>query len=773
MALFRQTSIRRKQMLVIMLTSGTALFLACAGFVTYDVVTFRASAARHLAVLAQVMGNNSAASLDFNDGKVANEVLSALIAEPEVVRAYIYRPGGEIFASYPSGAEVRSRAPAMQSDGHRFTADRLILFRQIRQGTELVGTICLESRLGALTIRLRQYFYIAAGLSLLAGVAAFALSAWLQQFISGPILHLVAASRDVALKKNYALRVRKETNDELGSLIDDFNEMLAQIQSRDGALQEAQAALEHRVEARTLELKEEVKERKHAEQERERERDFALQVMNLMGEGLTVIDEHELFSFSNPAFAQMLGCPPAAVLGRRLADFTLPEDLARLAEQSRLCQEGKTSIREVSLRRADGGVLRAQVTAVPRWRDQQVVGAIATIVDLTEYKRVEETLQRAKEAAEKADRAKSEFLATMSHEIRTPMNGILGMTELLQQSRLDPRQREYTDAVAQSGEALLRIINDILDLSKIEAGRLTLEEEEFELPPLVEGVVTLVAQAGQGKPVVVRADCDPAIPARLRGDAGRLRQVLLNLVGNGLKFTNSGTVVARVLARAQSPQGQRLRFEVTDTGGGIAPEKLSLLFQPFQQVDASHARRHGGTGLGLAISRRLVEMMGGRMGVESEPGKGSTFWFELVLPVVGPVPPVGDHSALAGMRVLVAQENALNRRLTVLSLQKLGCQTATAGSAAQLLAQLEPEPFAAVIMDLRMADMDGFALIASIRQFRSRGGSGDHSRLRLIGLLVGVTREESERYLAAGVDAVLESPPAPADLKVSLLREAL
>ncbi|WP_354185534.1 response regulator [Arthrobacter sp. UYCu712] len=493
-------------------------------------------------------------------------------------------------------------------------------------------------------------------------------------------------------------------------------------------------------------------------------------IVNSSDDAILGSDSQGLITIWNPGAERLYGYAASEAIGRNRGFLMRdPDRESELATIKAAFDSGDACSYETERVRKDGTVLPVSMTVSPI-RGEHGVRGVATIAqDITARRAAEAELLVAREAAEESSRLKSEFLATMSHEIRTPMNGVIGLTSLMLQTDMDETQRQYAEGVKGAGEALLTLINDILDFSKLEAGKVDLAPAPFDPRVLVEEVAVLLAESAKAKRLELIAYCSHDVPARLLGDAGRIRQILLNLASNAVKFTASGEVAIRVhVEEADADSGLGVvRFEVRDTGIGIDSADHDRMFESFSQADASTTRRFGGTGLGLAISRRLTEAMDGEIGVMSTPDQGSTFWFAIPLPAA-PAPAILPPDLLTGLRVLVVDDNATNRLVLESQLAGWGMKPDAVTSGREALARSRAEeaagrPYDIAVLDMCMPHMDGLELAHIL----STEGTAVSARMMMLTSTMQVDRAE---LAAAGVREWLTKPVRSSALFDRLMR---
>ncbi len=905
---FRHLPLLDKMRAVTMLTTSIALFVAGLILLGFESHSFYQYRVKDLSTLGEVVGSNTSAAIIFHDEKSVEETLAGLSAKEYITAAAVYRADGTVLATYSRNHAPNFRAPASSAESHTFSNSRIHLFQKVRYHDAVIGSIYLESDLSELYARLVQYVVVLTVVLLASLLFASLFAGRFHSAVTRPIQELAWLAKLVSLDRNYSLRAKKQSDDEIGHLVDGFNQMLTQIEHHKADLQKAHGQLERRVEARTAELQSEVAERALAESRLAERTAYLNALIQNTPLGIVAVNAVGKATICNPAFELLFGYRQEEVIGLFLDDLICgEEEISAAQDLTRRGMLGERVHGTARRRRKDGTPLEVEFYGVPLLLDGKLMGTIGIYVDIAErlraqealelsearrvafqkasmdgilgvddeglitefnpametildcpnekalgrpfeqvlfspgmqpliradfdcyakegisqfvgrhvevmmaradgsevptdicvtavetsastsfitlvrdiagQKAAEEELRRAKETAEAANQAKSEFLANMSHEIRTPMNGILGMAELALDTDLAPEQREYIQMVKSSADSLLRVINDILDFSKIEAGKMELNPEPFSLRITLSEILKTLSIRAHKKGIEMLMDVSADVPEKIIGDATRLRQIMINLLGNSIKFTEHGEVGVQVQIASRAEDSAMVHFIVHDTGIGIPAEKLRTIFEPFIQADGSTTRRYGGTGLGLSISMRLVDLMGGRIWAESDAGHGSKFHFTASIGLAKQDPSTAQLALgdVNGTTVLIVDDNEMNRTILTQMLNNWQMVPDTACGGLEALTKLETalsshHPFPLVLLDSQMPGMDGFAVAEEIRRRPDLAGAiilmltsylapGDYDRSRSLGIAATLTKPIQQSELLDVILNILAKPAA-------------
>jgi len=754
---FRHYSIKRKLMVFFLLLSAVGIFVTTTAFLINEFYSHHQSARQEIKAQASILARNTSAAIIFSDKTAANEILSGLKANPRIVAVALFSMDHSLFAHYVAHGADNTRLRSEFTSLLRPSADPKVLFTALQEASgrfpfmemrplvsepiildnQRIGTVVIQTDLHYIYRELQFLAAIMTCVALTTFVIAWMLARRFQRIISDPIISLSNIIKLVSNEKNYALRAVSDSPDEIGTLISGFNEMLQEIQNRDRIVSEQQQLL--------------------LEEKNSRIRKLTAAVEQSANSIIITTPQGDI-EYVNPYFCYTTGYSADEVIGKnpRILKSSDSDVSEKYRELWQTVLDGRRWTGEFLNRKKNGEIFWEQATIAPVLDDRGVITSLIAIkVDITERKQAEAEMRQAKEQAEAANHAKSEFLANMSHEIRTPMNGVIGMSDLLVDTPLD----EFVDAIRTSADHLMGIINAILDFSKIEADKMELDEAPFLLRPFLGATLRSLFGKAEEKGLELTVQVDQDVPDSLEGDPGRLRQILLNLLNNAAKFSSSGEIQLYVGLESREDSALLIRFSVRDQGIGIPEDKLERIFESFTQADASTSKTYGGTGLGLAICKRLAELMGGRIWVESTPGVGSTFSFTVKL-----LDREHDQQSPArclsfdGLTAMVVDDNQTNRLYLSTLLSGLGFTTVSEADCAdvaleKLVSARDRACLPALLLvDLCMPGGDGWTLMESLKV-----QEGFDAVRRILMPSVGM-RGDAGRCRELGVDGYLVKP---------------
>ncbi len=740
-------------------TCSIILGLCCISFVIIGIKGYKESQQNSLTNMVNVLASNSISSLEFQDNDAAKELLNGLKIDQGVQHADILDAAGVVFASYikADGDPFKFPKKAIKNVS-LFSGREIFIYQDVIKANEKIGAIRLHAELLELDNIILSNVRIAFVLLILGIGIAFIVALFLQGYISNPILSLVEIMQTVTRSGNYKTHAAVPGKDEVSSLAFAFNEMLTQIEKR-----------EFRITERTNELEQNLHKLKLTESElKEKENMLSTsQKIAHLGSWTWYIESDKIILSDELCRIHELDEEENTTTFKIFLESIHPEDWEHVKTVLNKSIRTKTpKVFEYKIVKKDSSirVLSANTETLTDTTGN-VVRINGTALDITERKKTEEDLKKAKELAEESSIAKERFLANMSHEIRTPMNAMIGFADLLDKTALDEEQSEYLQAMKTSSKSLMNLINDILDYSKIEAGMMRIEQIPLNIEELFHSLDVLLSNKAREKNLKLRFHSALDIPVSLLGDPLRLSQILVNLIVNSIKFTNQGEINVYAKVTNSFKNYTNLEFKVSDTGIGIAPEKLNSIFDRFTQASSETTRKFGGTGLGLTISKQLIELQGGAISVKSEVDKGTEFTFSLNFkkyeePISVDVDAIEPHHVanetkdLSGLKILIVEDNKLNQILATKVLEKWNTKPDIASNGKIATEMVREYKYDLVLMDIQMPEMDGREATTYIRHFISKD-------LPIIAMSAHAMAGEKEKCMQVGMNDYITKPFDP------------